>query len=582
MKALHLPAFLLVFIFSISCTSSRWIVTEQNAIDTSREPNLLAEKSVLLVESEPSVDDPVMRFSTHQVREIEFEQRVKVERTIQQYRPKWGFLLLGTAGAGFALTAANTDLILPSASSIQQLTLNITSAVLAGLSFTNMTPTGEPVRTGETQLMRRSGYEVVYDTLRSDPGDFDFTVDLEIVYEGETILAQSGLTLSNGSLDVNLATVADHLEGTVDEEASIHLALHYQEETLQHHIPISRFLAPFVTITSPVAVLRNAPVINEMNIMTEVGVGSSLRLMDRDLDDWYRVRFGGSVVYLAKNSGDVEWMSEAESGTPDVFEFEEAPFGEIDVESSVPILKQNNPADRAIILTNGFLEDVEMRQYLDRDHRLFRFYMRYALQMNDDQIYTIEMEPGNDWQEKLRAVSEMGETGSLLVYLSGFATITDQRNMYLDLIDDLDGPGVLTSFILDEFERISPSALFLMADLEFSHLTGSDGLSPVRSAYGLALQEVSSQLLSRIPNSVIVFSNRPGQSSSLYTGGAGMENMRHHIFNYYWAEAIKQRRTRMSDIVRHLQNNVDYTSRRLHDRPQEIQAFGNLTLDIRE
>ncbi len=580
MMSLRMPALLLVFLFCISCTSSRWIVTDQNAIDTSREPSLLDEKSVLLVESDPSVDDPVMRFTAYQVHEKEYEQRVKVERTIQQYRPKWGFLLLGAAGAGFAAMAANTDAVLPSATSNQRLALNVTSAVLAGLSFINMTPTGEPVRTGETELMRRSGYEVVYDTLRSDQTDFDFTADLEIAYEGETIITQNDLALSGGRLDVNLATVADHIEGDADEEASVRLALYYKEERLEYHIPISRFLAPFVTVTSPVAVLRNAPVINEMNVMTEVGEGSSLRLIDREHDDWYRVRFGGSDVFLAKNAGDVEWLSEAGSGTPDVFEFEEVPFGEIDVESSVPILKQNNPADRAIILTNGFLEDAEMRQYLGRDHQLFRFYMRYSLQLNDDQIHTIEMEPENDWQDQLRAVAEMDTTGSLFVYLSGFATITDQRTIYLDLIDDLDGPGVLTSFIFEEFERINPSSLFLLADLEFSQLAGSEGLSPVRSAYGLALQGMANQLLGRIPNSVIVFSNRPGQSSSLYTGGAGMENKRHHIFNYYWAEAVKQRRTRMSDIIRHLQNNVDYTSRRLHDRPQEIQAFGNFTLDI--
>jgi hypothetical protein len=577
--AFRLPALLLVALISISCTSSRWIVTEQNAIDTDRDPVVLSEKSVLLLDREPSVDDPVMRFSAHKVLEKEYEQRVKVERTIQQYRPKWGFLLLGVTGAAFAATAANTHLILPSVTSNQKLALNITSAVLAALSVVNMTPTGEPIYTGETEMMRRSGYEVVYDTLRSETADFDFTVDLDIAYKDETIFSQSGLSLSNGGLDVNLGTVADRLDDDVNEESFIRIGLRYDEESLEYDIPVKRFLVPYVTVSSPVAVLRNAPVINEMNVITEVGVGSSLELIENGLDDWYRVRFGGSEVFLAKNSGEIEWMSEAESGTPDIFEFEDVPFGQIDVENSVPILKQNNPADRAIILTNGFMDETELRQYLDRDHRLFRFYMRYALQMSDEQIYTIEMHPDNGWQDELREVTEMDSTGSLFVYLSGFATITDQRTIYLDLIDDLDGDPLLTSFIFGEFERINPNSLYLTADLQFSQLLETEGLSPVRSAYGLALQEVSNQLLRRIPNSVVIFSNRPGQASSIYTG-AGMENKRHHIFNYYWAEAIKQRRTRMSDIIRHLENNVDYTSRRLHDRPQEIQAFGNFTLNI--
>jgi len=36
----------------------------------------------------------------------------------------------------------------------------------------------------------------------------------------------------------------------------------------------------------------------------------------------------------------------------------------------------------------------------------------------------------------------------------------------------------------------------------------------------------------------------------------------------------------MSDLIRHLENNIDYTSRRLQDRPQEVRAFGNFTLNI--
>jgi hypothetical protein len=36
----------------------------------------------------------------------------------------------------------------------------------------------------------------------------------------------------------------------------------------------------------------------------------------------------------------------------------------------------------------------------------------------------------------------------------------------------------------------------------------------------------------------------------------------------------------MSELVRHLENNVDYTSRRLHDEPQEVRGYGNFMLDI--
>ena len=570
-------------IFLLSCTSSRWVVTDQQVIDADIEPELVDEKSVLLLDHEPDHNNPVISFSAYQVLEKEYQQRVKVERTVQRYRPRWLFLTLGIGGAAFASLAANTDLIAPGASSEQKLALNLTSVVLAGLAFSNMEPVGDPIFTGESELMRRSGTEIISDTLRSEDAGFDLNVDLEVRFENDVIRTETDLALTNGQIDINLVNITDELDRDLDQTSVIELILSYNGTSSTYEIPIPTFLSPYVTVSEPVALLRNAPVVNDINIITEVGSGSSLELISEENDDWYRVRFGGSEVFLSKNAGDIEWMSEAVTGSPDVFEFADVPFGEIDVENSVPILKSNNPADRAIILTNGFLDDAEPRQYLDRDHRLFRFYMRHALQIRENQIFEIEMDSTDAWIEELRSIPGIDEAGSLHIYLSGFASIEDPVSVYLTGVDDRQNgdPPVLTSVIFDELERINPGSLFLLADLEFTPVYGQEGQAVSRSVQAQALQFLANGLLRRIPNSVILFSNRPGQRSSLYTG-AGMVNMRHHIFNYYWADAIKRRNTRMSDIIRHLENNVDYTSRRLHDRSQEIQAFGNFTLDISE
>jgi len=125
---------------------------------------------------------------------------------------------------------------------------------------------------------------------------------------------------------------------------------------------------------------------------------------------------------------------------------------------------------------------------------------------------------------------------------------------------------------------MNPASVVLFADVKFITNGNNNGVANSR-IYQAALQEFSNGLLRRIPNSAVIFSHRPGQQSSLYIGD-GSENRRHHIFNYYLAEALKRRNTEISEIVRHLENNVDYTSRRLHDRPQEIQVFGNMTIDI--
>lgn len=566
--------------FLFSCTASRWVVTDENAIDRNDEPVLLSEKTILQLESEPTVENPIMSFHPYRVTEKVFNQRVKTERTVQKYRPKWGFMAAGMTGALFTVLVANTSFIMPSTTLSQKLLLNLTGGILAAVSFTNMEPEGDPIFTGEVELMRISGNEIVTDSTRSTGIDEDLTAELRVKFQEKEIYSRSGLALSNGSIDVNLTSFTENVDEDLNENSTLIIELTYNETTQSHEVAIPQFLLPHATITTPVALLRNTPEMLDINVITEVGIGSSLEFINSETEGWYRVRFGGSEVFLREEAADIEWLSTATSGPATIVEFTDVPFGDIDVENSVPLLKQNNPNDRAIILSNANQESVEPRQYLDRDHRLVRFYLRHALQMNEDQIHTIEIKPDGDWISQLEQIESIDEEGSLVVYLSGFASMEESRTIQLKNIDQPDnGNGILTSVVFKEFERINPESLYMFVDLEFVQPGNGNRLTTLRSRTTLALQQTANHLIREIPNSIVIYSNRPGQSSSLYTG-LGQENKRHHIFNYYLAEALKQRKTTMSELIRHLENNVDFTSRRLHDRPQEIQAFGNFTLNI--
>jgi hypothetical protein len=435
------------------------VVTDRHSINTEREPVILNEKHILLLENEPTVEDPVMNFGTYSVVEKQYEERVLVERTVQKYRPRWQFLLLGMTGAAFAITAGNTNLILPPVSVGQKVAFNIAGAVLGGLSVTNMEPIGDPIYTGETRFQRRSGTEVLSDTTQTDTFDEDLNISLDIIYQDEVVFSESDIVIEDGSFDINLPSFLEYIDSEVDEESSLGVELAYNGFESSYSIPVTDFLAPYLRITEPVAVIRNAPAVNELNVVTEVGNGSSLELIDEYSDKWYRVRFGGSDVFVSRNAGMIQWMSDAQSGSPDVFEFAEVPFGEIDVENSVPVLKQNNPNDRAMILTNGSSQEVEPRQYLERDHDLFRFYMRYALQMNENQITEIEVDSSGNWRNELSDFSEMDSTGTLFVYLSGSAFIDSSNDLYLSREQFESGESQLESEVLDTFERMDPSSL---------------------------------------------------------------------------------------------------------------------------
>lgn len=240
-------------------------------------------------------------------------------------------------------------------------------------------------------------------------------------------------------------------------------------------------------------------------------------------------------------------------------------------------MKQNNPDDRAIILTNGYSTNLEPRQYLDRDHELFAFYMRSALQMHESQVTTIEMDSSDEWIEEFEEFVSSDSTSSLFIYLSGYAFYGNGGDLRLQNVDDEMSPPILSSYIFQKLEDMNPESLFFFSDLEFTQ--NINGSTQGRLGSVQVLVETANELTRRLPNSVLLFSNRPGQKSSIYAS-SGFQNQRHHIFNYYLADAIKKRNTQMSDIIRHLENNVDYTSRRLHDRSQDVQAFGNTTLRI--
>ena len=569
---------ILFAVFLASCTTTRWVVTDQHSVDESAEPRVVLDEKSYILEREPTLDDPVAGFQLYQIRDLEFPERIRIERTVQQYKPKWEFVLLGLTGAAVAAVAANTGIILSNASVTQKVGLNLSAGLISILSFTNLETTGEPIYTGETKLMRQSGVEVRRDSLMMQPEETEY-VDLRILLRDETLFSQEEVPLEDGKLDLNLGSFADEMSGKIDRDSAVRVLLRHEESENEFTIPTAQFLAPYLNINALVANLRSTPEGGDLNIVTEVGQGSFLELVDDDSDDFYRVEYEGNEYFINKGSGSIEWLSMAESGSALVFEFAELPFGEIDVEHSMPVLKPNNPSDRGLIISNGLNNELGQRQYLERDHKLFRTNLNTSFRLQENQIETI-----TDQQilSRLDDVAVMDGDGALYVYLSGFGEVREVNNqavIHLVSKTDQDELFIPVTDIFSELKRINPGALFLFIDLDYTgrDQQASNGIN--RNGTSGLLQRTANNILRDLPNTAIVFSNRPGQQSSIYTGILD-GNKRHSIFNYYLAEAIQQRRTRMSDLVNHLDRNVDYTSRRLHDLPQEIQAFGNLNLNL--
>jgi len=152
--------FILLFAFLSACTTSKWTVIDEHAIDEEEDPEIISETDILEIREYPTIESPIVTFAPYSLVEKEYTERVKIERFVQEYRPRWGFTTVALAGSAFAFSAANTGLILDSPTQTQKIGFNAAGSVLGILAFTNLRPVGDSIPSGDafsTQLGNQGG-----------------------------------------------------------------------------------------------------------------------------------------------------------------------------------------------------------------------------------------------------------------------------------------------------------------------------------------------------------------------------------------------------------------------------------------
>jgi hypothetical protein len=578
-KFIFLFLIILLYLSANQCTSTRWTVVDLHSIDEREEPEKLDSDHIIMITDSATIDQPFLNLNLFEVKHLEFTERVLVERTIQQYRPRWGFTMLGTLGAAIAFYAGNTDGFIDNQTAAQTTALNSTGVLLTSMAFMNMKPVGDPIHTGETNFLRRSGSTVIPDTTAAS--DFeDFQVNIKIEYQNEVRLNDTFNYLNGNSLRINLASLLENKTISGLNPGSLDVEVSYLDETDSHQIPVNTFMSPIVMVTTPVAELKNNPIYDESNTLAEVGNGSELILLDNRDDQWFQVRFGGSDVYIPKESGEIQWKAADIIADPTVITIDEVPFGEISVEYAVPVLKPANTTDTGIILSNHRNNQIGIRRYIDRDFRLMELYYRDAFGITSSNIRHIDVSSYENTLQQLEQVNS-DSTSTVHVYLGAYArTRSADDGNFIELIYLNDDEELLTFELSELLTRIASkpaNKLIIFLDLEFPDQL-REGELPVNNGVTL-FRDLTESVLELNENSALIFSSRPDQQTGIYES-VRFEQKYHHIFPYYIAQALQQRRTELNSLVRYIENQVDYTSRRLHDRPQTIQAFGNLSLNI--
>tara|TARA_R110000868_G_scaffold304437_26_gene565471 strand:+ start:4591 stop:6306 length:1716 start_codon:yes stop_codon:yes gene_type:complete len=559
-----------LMLINSACSSSKWVVENQYETDRNDFSLLNANKFLERIGT-TSPKSPIVNFQLKSENTFEYAQRVKTDRYIQRYRPTFRSVFFGLIGAGIASTAALTV----SETNTSKNTLLGTAGFVTIASILNMKPVGVPTPTGETRLLRKTGKieETEIVTTIPEPDD---RVSVAIFNKGNLIIEAQEVKPVNSLYSVNLLELLNPEFFEYDSSDVIELQLYYNEKVYKERIPLINIFERFIVISSQVTALRDEPKFDSKNILTDLALGSQMKLVSED-SLWYKVLYGISETWISKNDANPIWRPSEFASQLSIIAIPNIPFGNVDVENNISSLTTvNNNDSFAFILTNGeYQSGYSERTYASRDALLIEEYLEKgfnipegniskALNISSQQQLNLAY---NRLANKLRSPQKR-----IVVYLSGYVTTTESGELGLIPTEQEDQNDLFNlNSLLVSISNLPVEQVVIFADLDFIDNKGNSEL----------LELISSKVIENNPNSVIIFGSTENQRSRDYSVSGG-DQKRHSIFTYFLAEAFKNKQTSISGIINHLQRNVDYTSRRLHNQPQNVIFFGDTGISLVE
>ena len=567
-----LPILTLLLLFTLNgCSVTKWSVTDQEKVDNSDFSLLNSEEFISQVD-QVSPTRPVLKIALFSRNEYEYKKKIEVERSIQRYQPRLGYMLFGLLGASASFYAANTTEFENSLSKTQSLALNTTGALLVTLGLLNSKPVGEPNITGERRLLRESGSELRIDTVRI-AGELEEKVAVTAYYEGDIVAPRTERDFTDGSIEINLAAEIQPVNYSSDPDDQFRIEFIRKGKISNYNVPVSSVFQAFAEVKEEISPLRNEAEINSDNVLIDLAQGSQLELIEVS-QLWTKVKYGTYESYISTDDINIIWRPSDFAQRISVIEVPVVPFGNIDIESNIPTLYPATPERAALIIANeNYRTPGSERTYVRRDGRLMESYFTDGLGVREYRISTVYDFDSN--QQVVRgyndfANSVLNEESIGLVYIAGNGAVIDGIPYLLNIngLENIEAAVNLEN-LFEVLGKIESKSMLLFIDIDFSR-------SPNKS-YNLV--NLANILLEGNPNSAIIFGNRFGDTSSVYMSAYG-EQKRHFIFPYFLAEALKEGNTQISEILNHLNRNVSYTSRRLFNIPQEIIFFGNQEIDL--
>lgn len=576
-KAANIGFYLIFLILFASCTSGRWVVKDQEAIDRS-DYDILEQKKFMEVADSLNPQNPVLRLNLKSHTTYRYQQKMLVQRNIQDYKLRPGFVALGLAGAAASFYGANSGRF--EGGSAQSLTLNAVGVLLTASGFINLKPVGEPRPVGEERYLENTGSVIKTDTVNIKE-DEPTPVNVLVTHRGQVVFEEDLKKIPGGQLQIPLAQGLNDLQLTSPDPGSFEVEIMFADSTYHYKYPVSSVLEPYARITAELTELRSKPDVDPENVLADLTRGSRIKV-DTTIDDqWYRVWYGISKNYIRRDDAQLLWRSTNLSASESMVAVPRVPFGNIDVENNIPALRQAAPNTRALIITNeNYEKPMPERQHTHRDGQLIEEYLKEALGYDSRNIHhlTDVQQPDQIYRQIDEISAVANDSTELFIYIGGYGEIQNEQELHLKNVASVAGDAPRDVMLRSIFSRIAslPAAqTWIVADIDFSKTLSRNFSETEREV----LMRSHTSILTEEPGTVLVMGSQPGQPSRLYRSSTG-EDKKHHIFPYFFARALQQKRASISRIYDLLQQNISYTSRRLHERPQQPLIFGDRSLSF--
>jgi len=297
-------------------------------------------------------------------------------------------------------------------------------------------------------------------------------------------------------------------------------------------------------------------------------------------------------TYIRRSDVELIWRPLSRVDESLVITEREANFGRVDIEANIPVRAVKSDNAYAVIIGNSdYLSGLPRRRIAGLNVDIVQRYAIQSLGVRNDRLLSLSNPERFDFEElfgfggrQTGLRSLLNDESKLFIYVTGngFVDNDDQGTIYLLPSDTRPDDPVVSAVRLEDIFRSIGRLPFQQSVVvvDIDYISDAAAMQRAASLSGYEqYRQLSSDFINR-PNTAVIFTNQVQQRSGDYVSRDGRVNNRYSIGSYFFARALKENRYRIGDIYQFMDNNVNFTSRLLHDRAQSPVFLGDPDLRL--